>query len=404
MKLRENQKLALNKTLNNNFLSGVHFHATGTGKSWIALEIILEFNKKYKNKNILWLCEQKSILIEQFKEKTIKQKGYGEIYDKFNIINYVINKPRLWYKSLNNYSNNKPLLIIINRSFLVSGRKYEKIDIDIDMIIHDECHSIKNNTTKKFYDYILEKKPNTSCIGFSATPFLEYKPFDNIISDYTIYDAFKDDIILPPMIKWVKCDKVLNNDDIIELCKLLTKDLVYKKIIIWCGMIDLCNKLADLWRDHFKNFLISIDTSKNEKNKYSSLEEYLECDSNAILFCACKHREGSDIKNLDCCIFLDKVEQRNPKTFVQCIGRVLRKDKENKKKYGLVLDLKASSCLKVCDRMNSYLNCKDKFPWFYKYYYKKINNKRIMINKLRLIKHDEKKFKKKKNKHILQSS
>ena len=113
------------------------------------------------------------------------------------------------------------------------------------MIIHDECHSIKNNTTKKFYDYILEKKPNTSCIGFSATPFLEYKPFDNIISD-TIYDAFKDDIILPPMIKWVKCDKVLNNDDIIELYKLLTKDLVYKKIIIWCGMIDLCNKLAEI--------------------------------------------------------------------------------------------------------------------------------------------------------------
>ena len=55
--------------------------------------------------------------------------------------------------------------------------------------------------------------------------------------------------------------------------------------------------------------------------------------------------------------FLDKVENRNSKTFVQCIGRVLSKDKENKKKYGLILDLKATSCLKICDRMNQYLNC-----------------------------------------------
>ena len=31
-----------------------------------------------------------------------------------------------------------------------------------------------------------------------------------------------------------------------------------------------------------------------------------------FLFCACKHREGSDIKNLDCCIFLDK-EKLNDK-------------------------------------------------------------------------------------------
>ena len=54
-------------------------------------------------------------------------------------------------------------------------------------------------------------------------------------------------------------------------------------------------------------------------------------EKDAILFCACKHREGSDIKNLDCCIFLDKVENRNPKTFIQCIGRVLRKDKKLKK-------------------------------------------------------------------------
>ena len=40
--LRKNQKNAIKISLSNNFKSGVHFHATGTGKSWIALELILK--------------------------------------------------------------------------------------------------------------------------------------------------------------------------------------------------------------------------------------------------------------------------------------------------------------------------------------------------------------------------
>ena len=41
--LRPNQRKAINHSIENDFSSGVHFHATGTGKSWIALEIILEY-------------------------------------------------------------------------------------------------------------------------------------------------------------------------------------------------------------------------------------------------------------------------------------------------------------------------------------------------------------------------
>jgi superfamily II DNA or RNA helicase len=44
--LRDNQKNAIQVSLKNNFDSGIHFHATGTGKSWIALELILEYQKK----------------------------------------------------------------------------------------------------------------------------------------------------------------------------------------------------------------------------------------------------------------------------------------------------------------------------------------------------------------------
>ena len=71
MSLRPNQLNAVKISSENNFKSGVHFHATGTGKSWISLEIILNYNRKFNNRNIIWMCEQKSILIEQFNKKTL---------------------------------------------------------------------------------------------------------------------------------------------------------------------------------------------------------------------------------------------------------------------------------------------------------------------------------------------
>ena len=360
--LRTNQKCAIDKAIKNNFKSGIYFHATGTGKSWISLEIILSFNKIYPKKNIFWICEQKSILIEQFDRGTIKEKGYNKVFEKFMVINYTEKKPRDWYSQINSAKIwGKPLLIVINRSFLVSQQKYEKIKIPINLVIHDECHSITNKTTQKFYEYILNKYKNISCLGFSATPNLEIRPYDNIISSYSIYDAYCDNVILKPKIKWLKSNKILDNTELMYYCKWEIEKLYYKKIIIWCGMIKYCIELAKLWKKNFKDYTICLDTSK-DINKYSTFEEFKNKKEKAILFCACKHREGSDIKNLDCCIFLDKVENRNPKTFIQCIGRVLRKDKNNKKKYGLILDLKASSCLKICDRMNIYLNYSN-FPW-----------------------------------------
>ena len=249
------------------------------------------------------------------------------------------------------------------------------------MIIHDECHSIKNNTTKKFYEYILSKYKDISCIGFSATPYLEYEPFKNILSEYTIYNAYCDKVIVAPKIKWLKSNNILDNEEILEICQKNINELYFKKVIVWCGIIDKCYSLSLLWKEKLKNFNIYVDTSKEDNNDF---ENYMNEEKNAILFCACKHREGSDIKNLDCCIFLDKVENRNPKTFIQCIGRVLRKDKNLKKKYGLVLDLKASSCIKICDRMNEYLNCNNGFPWTYSYENILITNKKVIEHTLKL--------------------
>ena len=57
------------------------------------------------------------------------------------------------------------IIIFIKKNvLLISQLKYKKLRLDIGLIIHDECNSISNNSTKQFYDYILNKYPKIKCI------------------------------------------------------------------------------------------------------------------------------------------------------------------------------------------------------------------------------------------------
>lgn len=376
MSLHKNQQHAIDVSIKENFASGVHFHATGTGKSWIALSLLLKFQElNPRAANIMWICEQKSILTDQFDADILKQKGFAkDIKSRFFIFDYSNHKPKNWSQYINSASIwAKPILIIINRAFLVSQMEYTSIKIPIHLIIHDECHSIVNKTTQHFYEYTLAKYPSIKCLGFSATPSLRYNPFKRVISQYTIYDACNDNIIVPPRIMWFKSDKQISFDKIRSLCKKIFEYLPYKKVIVWCGMIRLCYEQAQLWKSdpYFSTWTIATDTSTTDSQavSLSTYEEFRAVQTNGLLFCAGKHREGSDIPYLDACLFLDQVESRNPKTFVQCVGRVLRKDPTNKKQYGLIIDTNAKSPIDICNRMNAYLqtNTSTHFPFAYKY-------------------------------------
>lgn len=394
-RLRENQTRAIQASIENDFESGVHYQATGTGKSWIAMHIILEFHQKNPTSNILWICEKKSILIEQFQYQHLKERNFDIIFQKFNILNFSAFKLSDWYNSVNTSIYwNKPVLLIINRAFLTFHNKYKKIKIPFHLVIHDECHTIVNKSTKDFYEFLLSnpKNPSVKCIGFSATPSLLLEPYKKIITSYSIYDAFLENVIVPPKILWFSCDDILYYEEIIVLLKeqIEKAQLVFKKIILWCGMIDLCFTIAELCAKIFPDYFLCIDTSfSNNKDKekgYGTYEDFYKREEKAFLFCAAKHREGSDILNLDGCVFLDKVENRCPKVFLQCIGRVLRKDKNNRKKFGLVIDLKAKSSLAICDTLNQYLNLPANiFPWTYHYTTCVYKDKFIKINELLMI-------------------
>lgn len=368
--LRSNQQNAVQTSVQNNFVSGVHFHATGTGKSWIALQLLQEYITRNPSANICWICEQKSILIEQFDKNIVSSKGYSDTLKKFLVLDYTTNKDQNWTSNVNSCAFwKKPILLIINRAFLTSSKKYTNLRIPFHLIIHDECHSISNQTTQDFYQFVQQKWPNASCIGFSATPLLTHEPFTQILSSYTMYDGIVDHVILPPKIVWVKTDSFLTHECLIDIIKTQIEGLPYKKLVLWCGMIEACKDLAKLWSQdpYFQSWTIALDTSENDTSGFHSYENFRTCESHGLLFCASKHREGSDIPFLDGCIFLDRVEERNPKTFIQCMGRVLRKDPLGKKQYGLVFDICALSSIKICDRIHKYLDCQksDTFPFTY---------------------------------------
>ena len=101
MSLRKNQIAAIQNSIDNDFSSGIHYHATGTGKSWIAMNIVREFHKRNPKGNVVWLCERKDILNQQFSRETLVDRGFKDILKGFNILDYANKKSNTWYESLN---------------------------------------------------------------------------------------------------------------------------------------------------------------------------------------------------------------------------------------------------------------------------------------------------------------
>ena len=115
----------------------------------------------------------------------------------------------------------------------------------------------------------------------------------------------------------------------------------------------------------FEDWLIAVDTSRSRSSEgFSTFDDFYNC-SRGLLFCAAKHKEGSDIPGLGMGVFVDGVEERGSTVFVQCAGRVLRRPADGSyKPHGIILDLKARDGLELCDRVGSYLQLPPgAMPW-----------------------------------------
>lgn len=267
--------------------------------------------------------------------------------------------------------------------------RYEEINNIPKFIILDECHSAMAARTYELLNYCkynwrskihgLSATPYRK--GNSKTYFqinidtnidietedniqklknIFHKPGNvnelNILSWFNLKEAIETNCILEPVFHWFDMDSYnkkddLNDKEINSVLQILDElvsgtndsyyDMKYRKIIVWCRKIDIADNWFNIFnekKNKYKNLSqleTFIDYSNVQKNHPPKLingeyknyyyDEFYDKSNDCIMFCAAKFREGSDIPNLSCALFLDKVKNRGELPFIQCIGRVLRK-------------------------------------------------------------------------------
>ena len=290
--LRPNQLKAIEKTIEQNFVSGINCQIMGAGKSLIILKTIQSHYDINKTKKLYIICTERIDILKKLFLKpvynnnkivsyTINQENFtkwktNNIIDieKFIFINYLTNKK---FNPKDLIPSKKPILLIINNAYLKARNNYTKINrSNIGLIMIDECHLIsgdKNYDMFRWFKYgSLENKVclNTNnliihIIGFSATPMRETKKSSNqlkdifsdssesspnnklnLISNYTFIDGLIDRIILP--FKHIIIENKTNNieKDILKVIfnkYILSNDeLPYKKGVCWDKLLENIEK------------------------------------------------------------------------------------------------------------------------------------------------------------------
>ena len=355
--------------LNEHFETGIHCQATGCGKSYIIIRYIYYCMENFSNTNIILFTERVSILkdlfgfkknvnqVSQDKIKDWKRLGIGDLTN-LNVINCVTKKDRRWYRFLNNKTaNNTKTLIVINRAFL-TGSEYARINT-LHAILHDECH---NTSSKKCFEFLEHfHAQNVKIIGFSATPVRTgkndlkkvtqiYGKNDDLhlITNYNLIHAIIQSLVVPPEFHWYHIESMPKKEitdielgTVMDILNKIVPTLVHKKIIAWCGTIAKTKKWMELFQKNKRqrHSLATMATYMDTSQCGTGYDKFYKADGNAIMFCAAKHREGSDIQYLDCCIFLDGVENRGAIPFIQSVGRVLRQDRVRQANNNVLVDM-----------------------------------------------------------------
>ena len=374
--LRKNQQMARENNIKNNFSSGIHNQITGSGKSII---ILLTINDHYekdieKNKGKMYIltCPRIEVLRNMFFQKNLndeyvineKNKNFWKKNKIINLDNFkIIDKINNKNKKIK-ISKNKPNILIVNTDFLKILDKLNLLNYkNINLVLFDECHGI---SAEMFYS-LLEKIKFVHLIhiiGFSATPLRDNaeekvkhifssslkkipNPKLNILSNYDLINAICDNIILPPSYTIIEINKTCNkkigksNKDITEkTIKNKLKILPYKKIICWCKTIVKLKEWYIFFTKRFPELKVYCSTSKDNEHKElnTDFDKFCNAENNSVLLCVNRCREGSDIKNLDCGIYLDNVKKRSTLVSIQTVGRILRPDKNKLKSNGYMID------------------------------------------------------------------
>ena len=344
--LKPNQIKAVESTITQGWKSGIHHQIMGSGKSFIMLNIIHKHWVKNQKPCVYLLTTDRieifvSLFIRNQKEKFASWKSNGIIdMGEYIFVENLINKR--FDLSLTQIQS-KPIIWVCNNAFLKAGTKYKQIDYStLGLVLVDEAHSVSGKMNYKMLQYI--KSQGCEIIGFSATPLRPIKHAGtqlvniygqdgklNIISNYNMIDGLADGRVLP--LSHTLIDKA-DWLDVIKKYYIENQELPYSKGVLWVKRIDLLNE----YYKEISKLVPNTFRSYSGSNSVNQLEQFEDLESNGLLLCVNRCKEGSDIKNLDCVYLLNPVKSRSIVVALQSFGRVMRVDPLGKKTCGYVYE------------------------------------------------------------------
>ncbi len=365
--LKLNQIKAIEQTISQGFKSGIHHQIMGAGKSFILLNTISVHQKLNPNPKIyLVTTDRIEIFVSLFiknKETKFIQWEQNQIINmkNFVFIENIINKtfdPNLLIPTT------KSIIWVCNNAFLKASSRYKLIPYEyLGLVLVDEAHSVSGKINYSMLSWI--KSFGCEVIGFSATPLRPIRSASkqlvdiygisnklNIISNYNMIDALADERILP--INHTLINKSSANYlDVIQKYYLDNLSLPYSKGVIWVNRISTLNE----YYDQISKIVPNIFKSYSGVDLNDQISKFEDLDSNGLLLCVNRCKEGSDIKNLDCEFLLNPTKKRSIVVALQSLGRVMRHGSDNQKKCGYVyeiVDLDQSPEIFTVDRLLEY--------------------------------------------------
>jgi hypothetical protein len=156
----------------------------------------------------------------------------------------------------------------------------------------------------------------------------------NFISIYTMIDSVNDGISLPFKYYMIPNSEIVKDEykKLSEIFKDIMIELPFKKLVVWCRSIKDCER-------YYNN--IKIDTITNyitHSYTESELTVFSNIEKNALLFCVNRCKEGCNIKNIDCGVYLEGYKNKGVLVRLQSSGRINRKDAEGKKKHAIIVE------------------------------------------------------------------
>ena len=329
-------------------------HATGTGKSFIALQLMYDNS----DKKIKYL---------------VPRTGIGDQIEE-HINGLSENAREEYFKNVE----------ILTYQKLINLTKEEIENLDIDYLIMDEFHHIGAPMWKNAIELLIETHPNIKIFGMTATPVRSRGTskqedigdtfFDGYIaSTYTLAQAIADGVLMPPIYKGAvymleeqlnKTLKKINQSNLsseekteylerIEnakkqvsnadsFSKMMRKNLKPNgKYIVFCprGKREEYQTESEQW---FKDFIDEqnitryfVDSKEPKQSQINSDEFYNNHDTSKLrlMFAMDMYTEGIHVPDIDGIIMMRPT--KSDIMFYQMLGRALA---SNKEKQTLVLD------------------------------------------------------------------